>query len=84
MSVSSRTTKVTRTLAVDTTTTNGTGIFNGAGLGSVSRRCVTTGMKEILEAREIHFYPDWFWQGVVSRRAVHGPVTPHFPASYPR
>ena len=57
-------------------------IFNGGDLESVPRWCVTVGMKEILEAKEVHFYLDWSWQAAVIRRTVHGPVTPHFPASF--
>jgi len=57
-------------------------IFNGGDLEGVPRWCVTVGMKEILEAREIHFYLDWSWQAAIVRRTLHGPVTPHVPASY--
>ena len=57
-------------------------IFNGGDLESVPRWCVTVGMKEILESREIHFYLDWAWQAAIVRRAIHGLVTPHVPASY--
>lgn len=57
-------------------------IFSGGDLESVPRWCVTVGMKEILSSREIHFYLDWPWQAAIVRRAIHGPVTPHVPASY--
>ena len=57
-------------------------IFNGGDLEAVPRRCVTIGMKEILEAREVHIYLDWPWQAAIVRRTIHGPVTPQVPASY--
>lgn len=72
----------TRVMAVARETVVVNCIFNGGDLESVPRWCVTIGMKEILEAREIHFYLDWSWQAAVIRRAVHGPATPHFPASF--
>ena len=72
----------TRVMPVARETVVVNSIFNGGDLESVPRWCVTVGMKEILEAREIHFYLDWPWQSAMVRRAVHGPVTPHFPASY--
>ncbi len=54
----------------------------GGDLKAVPPRAVTVGMKEILAARETHFYLDWPWQRAVARRAIHGPVTPEFPASF--
>ncbi len=57
-------------------------IASGGDLEAVPRWCVTIGMKEILEARELHFYLDWPWQAAIARRTIHGPVTPQVPASY--
>lgn len=57
-------------------------IFTGGDLESVPPKAVTIGMKEILESRAIQMYLDWPWQSAVVRKTVHGPVTPHFPASF--
>lgn len=54
----------------------------GGNLEAVPPKCVTIGMKEILSSRQLHFYLDWPWQAAVVRQAVHGPVTPDFPASF--
>lgn len=54
----------------------------GGDLKAIPPKAVTVGMKEILAARETHFYLDWPWQRAVARRAIHGPVTPEFPASF--
>ena len=51
-------------------------------MDSVPRKAVTIGMKEILESRSVRMYLDWPWQATVVRKAVHGPVTAHFPASF--
>lgn len=48
----------------------------------IPRRAVTVGMKEILSSRRLSFYANRTWQGGVVRQLLHGPVTPHFPASY--
>lgn len=45
-------------------------------------RAVTVGMKEILGARRLSFAANRVWQRGVVRQLLHGPVTPHFPASY--
>lgn len=45
-------------------------------------RAVTVGMKEILGARKLSFQANRVWQRGVVRQLLHGPVTPHFPASY--
>lgn len=44
-------------------------------------RAVTIGMKEILGAREQHFYCNRIWQSSVARRVLHGPITSACPAS---
>ena len=54
----------------------------GGDLEAIPPRCVTIGMKEILASRELHFYLEWPWQSAVVRKAVHGPLTPAFPASF--
>ncbi len=72
----------TRVMAVARETVVVNCMFLGGNLESVPRRCVTIGLKEILGAREVHFYLDWPWQAAIVRRTVHGPVTPHVPASY--
>lgn len=72
----------TRVLAVARETVVVNCIFNGGDLESVPRLCVTIGMKEILASREVHIYLDWPWQAAIVRRVLHGPVTPHVPASY--
>ena len=51
-------------------------------LDIIPRRAVTVGMKEILGARRLSFYANRVWQRGVVRQLLHGPVTPHFPASY--
>jgi glucosamine-6-phosphate deaminase len=51
-------------------------------LRAVPPMAVTVGMKEILGSRECRFYCNRPWQPAVARYALHGPVTPRFPASY--
>lgn len=51
-------------------------------LDLIPRRAVTVGMKEILGSRRLSFYANRAWQRGVVRQLLHGPVTPHFPASY--
>ncbi len=48
----------------------------------IPRRAVTIGMKEILGARQIHFYLNRRWQSAIIRKVVHGPITPQVPASF--
>ena len=48
----------------------------------IPSRAVTVGMRELLAAREIHGYFPRRWHSAALRRALHGPVTPAFPASY--
>lgn len=49
---------------------------------AIPRRAVTIGMKEILGARQIHFYLNRVWQSAIVRKVLHGPVTPQVPASF--
>ena len=48
----------------------------------IPRRAVTGGLEEMLAAREIHMYFLRNWHSGIMRRALFGPVTPWFPASY--
>ena len=73
----------TRTLDITKETVVVNSIYGAGGdLEAIPPRCVTIGMKEILASRELHFYLEWPWQSAVVRKAVHGPVTPAFPASF--
>ena len=54
----------------------------GGNLELALRRAVTLGMQELLSAREIHLYFMRTWHAAVMRRALLGPVTPAFPASF--
>lgn len=68
-------------LAETTKATNS--IFGtGGDLGRVPDTAVTIGMKQILEAKQIHVFLDWLWQRFVLRRTLLGPVSRTFPASY--
>tara|TARA_R110002095_G_scaffold216568_1_gene214630 strand:- start:9711 stop:10559 length:849 start_codon:yes stop_codon:yes gene_type:complete len=53
----------------------------GGEISIIPWRAVTIGMKEILGAREQHFYCNRLWQSSVIRRVLHGPVTSACPAS---
>jgi len=53
----------------------------GGEISIIPWRAVTIGMKEILEAREQHFYCNRLWQSSVVRRVLHGPVSSTCPAS---
>lgn len=53
----------------------------GGEISIIPWRAVTVGMKEILAARELHFYCNRLWQSSVVRRVLHGPVTSACPAS---
>lgn len=53
----------------------------GGEISIIPWRAVTIGMKEILGAREQHFYCNRIWQSSVIRRVLHGPVTSACPAS---
>lgn len=44
-------------------------------------RAVTIGMKEILAAKEQHFYCNRIWQSSVIRKVLHGPISSACPAS---
>lgn len=53
----------------------------GGEISIIPWRAVTIGMKEILAAREQHFYCNRLWQSSVVRRVLHGPITSACPAS---
>lgn len=48
----------------------------------IPSKAVTLGMKELLSSKEIHLYFMRTWHAGVMRRALFGPITPSFPASY--
>jgi len=56
----------------------------GGEISVIPQRAVTVGMKDILCAKRLRFYCNRPWQSAVIRRALHGPVTPHCPASFLR
>ena len=51
-------------------------------LDMIPRLAVTVGMEEMLAAREVHMYLLRNWHAGIMRKALFGPVTPWFPASY--
>ncbi len=56
----------------------------GGEISLIPTRAITIGMKEILASRRLRFYFNRHWQSAVIRRALHGPLTSAFPASYLR
>ena len=56
----------------------------GGEISVIPRRAITVGMKDILGAQRLRFYCNRPWQSAVIRRVLHGPVTPHCPASFLR
>ncbi|MDB6024063.1 MAG: Glucosamine-6-phosphate isomerase [Verrucomicrobiales bacterium] len=56
----------------------------GGEISIIPWRCVTVGMKEILESRRMRFYCNRVWQSAVCRRVLHGPITAKCPASFIR
>jgi glucosamine-6-phosphate deaminase len=72
----------TRIIKVAETTEATNSIFGtGGDLGQVADYAVTIGMKQILNARQVHVFLDWPWQRFVFRRTLLGPVSRFFPAS---
>ncbi|WP_197993148.1 glucosamine-6-phosphate isomerase [Gimesia aquarii] len=53
----------------------------GGEISIIPWRAVTIGMKEILAAKEQHFYCNRIWQSSVIRRVLQGPITGDCPAS---
>ncbi len=70
------------TLSRETRTINSNTV--GGEISIIPWRCVTVGMKEILESRRMRFYCNRLWQSAVARRVLHGPITPACPASFMR
>ena len=72
----------TRVIKVAETTKATNSIFGtGGDLAQVPDYSVTIGMKQMLEARQVHVFLDWPWQRLVFRRTLMGPVSRFFPAS---
>ena len=57
-------------------------LSSGGDLWSVQRYAVTIGMKELMQAKEMHIMALRSWHPGVFRRAMYGEITPRFPASY--
>jgi glucosamine-6-phosphate deaminase len=55
---------------------------SGGDLWSVQRYAITIGMKEIMQAKELHVMGLRSWHPGPFRRAMYGEVTPRYPASY--
>ena len=73
----------TRIVKLAETTKATNSIFGtGGDLGRVPDYAVSIGMKQVLEARRVHVFLDWRWQRFVWRRALLGPVSRAFPASF--
>ena len=73
----------TRVVQLAETTKATNSIFGtGGDLARVPDFAVTIGMKQILGARQVHVFLDWPWQRFVWRRALLGPVSRFFPASF--
>ena len=70
------------TLSRETRTINSVTV--GGEISIIPWRCVTVGIKEILESRRMRFYCNRVWQSAVARRVLHGPVTSACPASLMR
>ncbi len=56
----------------------------GGDISIIPPRAITVGMREILGAGRLRFYCNRPWQSAVVRRVLHGPITPHCPASFLR
>jgi glucosamine-6-phosphate deaminase len=72
----------TRTLSLTRETRTINSVTVGGEISIIPWRAVTVGMKEILASRRLRFYCNRPWQSAVVRRVLHGPLTPHCPASY--
>lgn len=72
----------TRVLALSRETRTINSVTVGGDINIIPRRAVTVGMREILAARRLRIYCNRPWQSAVVRRALHGPVTSHCPASF--
>jgi len=54
----------------------------GGNLEAVPKKAITIGMKELMQAKEMHIIAMRSWQPAVFRKAMYGPITPLYPASY--
>jgi len=71
----------TRVLSLTRETRTINSVTVGGEISIIPWRCVTVGMKEILESRRVRLYCNRVWQSAVARRVLHGPVTSACPAS---
>ena len=55
---------------------------SGGDLWSVQRYAITIGMKELMQAKEMHMMGLRSWHPGPFRRAMYGEITPRYPASY--
>jgi glucosamine-6-phosphate deaminase len=74
----------TRTLNLSRETRTINSVTVGGEIAIIPQKAVTVGMQEILAARRLRLYCNRPWQSAVVRRALHGPVTAHCPASFMR
>ncbi len=74
----------TRVLSLTRETRTINSVTVGGEISIIPWRCVTLGMKEILESRRMRFYCNRVWQSAVVRRVLHGPITAACPASFMR
>ena len=74
----------TRVLSLTRETRTINSVTVGGEISIIPWRCVTVGMKEILESKRMRFYCNRPWQSAVCRRVLHGPVTAKCPASFMR
>src|SRR6185369_16437550 len=74
----------TRVLSLTRETRTINSVTVGGEMAVIPKRAVTVGMKECLAAKKLRFYCNRPWQSAVVRRVLHGPLTPHCPASYLR
>ena len=74
----------TRVLPLSRETRTINSVTVGGEISIIPWRCVTVGMKEILESRRMRFYCNRVWQSAVARRVLHGPITSACPASLMR
>ena len=51
-------------------------------LASVQTYAITIGMKELMQAKEMHIIGLRSWHPAVFRRAMYGVITPEYPSTY--
>lgn len=74
----------TRILKLSRETRTINSVTSGGEISIIPNRAITIGMKEMLAARKLRFYCNRQWQSGVVRRALHGPLTSAYPASFLR